>query len=418
MNTIQDLRSTLDREARALHDDNVVARTVAVRGRVRTVRRRRAAAVVAAAAVAVAGVAVGVTTGSDGPAPAAQRRLVGQAVPAEMTSLGWTYAFGEGTEGDGTARLRLESSDQPRLVTWATAGEDQSVTVQRSPERPWPSSSADFADFTVVHPGFDGRVSVTGNGPVAVAVYELTDEAPDGYTRGGVTFREDVGGDRLLEAVVGEPGVAELELEVTPGTRRLALPTLCTGGPRGTWTHLAINGEEVTWGPGCDDGRFDPGAGGFETSAGAGPTTGLRLWVTEGEDGPLVSDDSLLLGLGVYEVEPASARAARQRVDELIERDGHLWRLVDTTTGEVGQRELVVPAHAAPETLVATYFTSLGGATAFPVRNGRRTDAGFAGGTGSTFAGILYGEGTAGARISGEPGPRAQLGLARYERVD
>jgi hypothetical protein len=334
-----------------------------------------------------------------------------------MTSLGWTYAFAEGTEDDDTAELRLEPSDEPRLVTWATQGSDQAVTVQRAAERPWSSTSEDFADFTVVDPGFDGRVSVTGNGPVAVAVYELTDEAPEGYTRSGVTFRGDVAGRRLLGAAVGNSGQADLQVEVPLPSGRVVVPTLCAGGGKGTWTHLSVDGREVSWGPGCSDDRFDPGAGGNEMPVRDPGLATVRVWVTDGEDGPVVDDDDLVLGVGVYQPEPDVATAARQKVERLVERDGHVWRLVDTTDGEVGGRELVVPAHAGPETLVRVYFTNQRG-IAHAVLNGRRTGAGFGGGTGSTYAGILYGEGTAGAIVTGDPGPRGQLGLARYERVD
>ena len=42
-----------------------------------------------------------------------------------MSALGYTYAFAEGVESeDGASSLELESSDEPRLLTWAAEDTD------------------------------------------------------------------------------------------------------------------------------------------------------------------------------------------------------------------------------------------------------------------------------------------------------
>ena len=77
----------------------------------------------------------------------------------------------------------------------------------------------------------------------ALAVYELTDAAPAGYTVDGITFRDRVGSDRLLAARIGSPGENELTFDLEIPDGRLRADTLCAGAPDRTWVHIAIGGE-------------------------------------------------------------------------------------------------------------------------------------------------------------------------------
>ena len=92
MNTLSDLRRTLDQHAGDVADPAAVARAAAVHHRVAVVRRRRRA--VGAGVLALV-VAAGVTTavwprGSQEPAPAAPV-VLGQRAPTTIGSLGYTY---------------------------------------------------------------------------------------------------------------------------------------------------------------------------------------------------------------------------------------------------------------------------------------------------------------------------------------
>ncbi|MFC6287199.1 hypothetical protein ACFP3Q_08890 [Nocardioides sp. GCM10027113] len=420
MSTLDDLRNTLDQQARGLHDDAVADRADAVRGRVRAVRRRRAAAVVAAAAVAVAGVAVAVTDGSSDIDPASDRELVGQVAPSAMSSLGYVYEYSSGQEGTDRLEVELAAGDGPRLVSWATGSEAQEVTYWLSDGRAGRADAVDFGDFVWVSPGYEGTFTLKGDGDLGVAVYELSEgfDPPAGYTERGITFRQNIAGATLAGADLGEPGDAELTVEADV-SGRVQLSFLCAGGPANTWTHYEVDGRPGgAFGPGCDDGAFDPGDGGVTTTVDlTGSPVQVRMWVTRGEDGPRVDDEDLTVGLGLYEPPPPAARLAGQRVEEVVERLGHRWRLVDTGEMPPGGRDIEAAALPGRDTLVVGYFRSGAESLVLEVLNGR-TGTEWATGVGAPEIGILHdGRGTAGLEVRGGA-EGLELGIARYERVD
>lgn len=421
MSTLDDLRNTLDQHAHGLDDDAVADRADAVRGRVRVVRHRRAAAVVAAAAVAVAGIAVAVTDGTRDVDPASDRTLVGQVAPSAMSSLGYVYEFASGQEGTDRLEVELAASDEPRLVSWATGSAPQAVTYRLGDSRSGRADVVDFGDFVWVPPGFRGSFLLEGDGDLGAAVYELSEGAdpPAGHTERGTTFRQNVAGETLSAADLGEPGEAELTVDAA-ATGRVRVAFLCDGGPGNTWTHYEISGlRGGSFGPGCAADTFDPGAGGL--SIRIDPEAGgvrVRSWVTRGEDGPRVDDTDLQLGLAVYEVPQPADRVAGQPVEEVVEHDGHLWRLVDVSDGRPGAMAMEIPGLTGRDTLVVGFFRRAAGAYVQPLVNGRQTDFGYGTGAGASELGVLHdGDGTAGLRVRGDA-PRVELGLARYERVD
>jgi hypothetical protein len=79
MSTTDDLRSTLDRHASELTDHDLHVRPVAVRERIRVVRRRRRATVAGVAAAVVAAVALTVSLPGGRQVPVADRTLAGHA---------------------------------------------------------------------------------------------------------------------------------------------------------------------------------------------------------------------------------------------------------------------------------------------------------------------------------------------------
>jgi hypothetical protein len=419
MSTLDDLRTTLDRHASGLPDDHLSDRTGAVRERVRVVRRRRRAGAAGALAVVLA-VVGGVVLGLDSPHRHADRRLAGATAPAALRSLGYTYAFARGVEGDGAATLRLPASEQPRLVSWATASSDDVVTLRGVGDEPRTVTVDDFGDFVRVPPGRRGAITVTGTGEVALAAYDLRRAAP-GDTVDGVTFREEVAGQRLLASAIGTPGQAEVSVDLSTDAGPLPVSYLCAAGPVDAWVHISLNGEQVVSGGGCEDSLFDPaGAGGFSTDLGAveARSTRLRLWVTHGEHGGRVEDADLRVGLGAYAPAPSVARLAGSPVPATVEHDGHLWRFVDARPG--AGRELEVRGLPGRETLVGMRFASVGRGVVRTLANGVPAGSSFrTGGSGYTEAVVPATGGTVGLRVS-ESARRGgiELGLVRYVRAD
>lgn len=422
MSTTDDLRGTLDRHASALTDHDLHIRPVAVRERVRVVRRRRRAALGGVAAAVVGAVALSLSLGGGRQAPVADRTLAGHEAPRTMSSLGYTFTFAEGREGEGRARVRLAPSEQPMLVSWATAGPDDEVTLHGVDEGPRRVTTDDFGDFVRVPAQRGGTVTVTGEGDVALAVYTLSEAAP-GDTRDGITFRDDVAGQRLLADAIGEPGEADLGFHLSTGGGALPISYLCSGGPRDAWLHISVNGGGAVSGSGCGDSLFDPaGSGGITTYPDADEARSMhvRMWVTHGQKGDLVEDPDLRIAVGAYAPAPSVTRLAGWPVPATREYGGHLWRLVDTRAGAPGTRELTVRGVEGQETLVDMSFTHVGRGVVRTLEDDRAGGSTYAaGGSGATQAVIPETGGTAGLRATGS-GLRAdvRLGLAIYVRAD
>ena len=346
MTGIDELRSTLDAHATDLPQVDVATRAASVHHRVAVVRRRRRAAVVGGAA-AVLAVAAGVSLlpgGDSGPQPA-DRRVAGEPAPAELDSLGYTYAFDNAVEGtDGKARLDLAAVDGARLVTWATSGDDQRVRVRALDGQPLAYDVGDFGDYVLVPPGEPATVVVDrvdpAGGEVGLAVYAVTDDVPPGVTDDGITYRRTVADRTLVDAVIGRPGQAEIELEVAAPGGLLGYADLCVGAPRGAWLDLDL-GREGGFETSCTGAStFDPGQAMTTTRATPGEGT-IRLRLTQGPDGPLVDDPGVRLGIGLYQVPPGGERAAGQRAPLVVEEAGHRWelsRVVESRPGETTLR--------------------------------------------------------------------------------
>ncbi|MCW2791010.1 MAG: hypothetical protein JWO76_108 [Nocardioides sp.] len=429
MSSIDDLRSTLERHADGVADHDLHVRPVAVRERVRAVRRRRRSVAGGIAAVAVvAAVATTLSIGADRSAPVADRTLAGHVAPVTMTSLGYTYAFAQADQGDGRAVLELPTSDQPRLLSWATEGDDDRVVLRAPGERPRVLEADDFGDFTFVPPRSGGRFTLTGTGQVALAAYDLTDAAPLGDTSDGVTFRFEVAGQRLIADAIGEPGDADVDVDLFLGAGPLPISYLCSGGPRGAWVHVAVDGEQAVFGRGCDDVLFDPAGGGGYTTTIRPDEIGdgtVRIWVTDGEDGPTVDDPDVRLAVAAYAPARVSQRVAGAPVDDFVEHDGHLWRLAGNTVPQPGDRSVDLPDEIAQrpgeDTLVTFRFRRAGAGLVATVLDGEPGSALYGNGNGSgggTIGVVPRSGGSAGVRARGDVGAEVELGLAWYVRTD
>ncbi|MBB6628107.1 hypothetical protein H5V45_12330 [Nocardioides sp. KIGAM211] len=424
MSSIDDLRSTLERHADGLADHDLHVRPVAVRARVRAVRRRRRSVLGGvAAAVVAAAVATTLAVGADRSAPVADRTLAGHVAPASLTSLGYTYAFDRARQGDGRAVLDLPESERPRLLSWATEGTDDRVVLRAPGEEPRVLEADDFGDFTFVPPRSGGRFTLTGTGPVALAAYDLTDAVPAGATAYGVTFRDEVAGQRLAGVAIGDPGDADVAFVGSRDAGPIQVSYVCAGGPKGAWIHISQNGEQLVFGGGCDDPLFDPaGRGGYGSTLGRSDASDLtlRMWVTDGEHGPVVEDPDLRIGVAAYTPAPAVEKLAGTAVARTVEHDGHLWTLVDTTSNEPGARTLEVAGVDGRETLAVLAFGRTGRGVVRTLADGRPGAGTFAaGGSGSTEQLIPAGDHTVGLRATGARlRPDLRLGVARYVRAE
>jgi hypothetical protein len=435
MTGTDDLRDLLTRQAE-FDDTALTGRAASVHQRVRTVRRRRRAttAGAAAAVVAVALVGVALPRFADAPGPAAQRELAGMTAPEKLTSLGYGYAFSEGTAGEDRAVIRVPRSEEPRLVSWAVSGDDDRARVDGPTGEEFTSTSGDYADFVYVEPGLDGRMRVSAEGrDVAVAVYTLDELAP-GVTADGMTFREQRGGDRLLAAQWAPEGATEMEISFTLPDGVLAAVDWCTA-PAGLEVHVEIEGGGATSGDCSESRHFDVQSskvgytGGLRDADGTrlrpGDRVTARIWVSERDsgfdEGPVVDGPvpGLRLGLGLYEEQPAVGDP-EVGLPPVFEHDGHTY--ADPTVVEgVGRAETTVDASRGP-VLVVTGGRNLGRGRVATLVDGEPvhlTDYG------STLAGsgesTLLHSGTHEVVLRAAPGavrPGSLLVLATYQRVD
>lgn len=352
-----ELRSVLHDHADEAHDLGAPARTAAVHGRVRTVKRRRTAVaggglVAAVAAVALAGVP-GLNPPDPGPA-GAPHALAGFEVPKEMVATGYTYEYARGTEAaasEGPLRLKLSASEEPRLVMWASSAADEGrpvwlrdVSAGTTLVRP----SGDFTDYRYVAPGSSSRLvlgqrGADGDDRIALAVFELSDDRPEGLTEHGMTFRERQLDDRLVGAVIGNRGQTQVALDMeVPEEGELRLTEVCAGPDVGLGTGymavLRINGEEML-GTSCEERLpLDAGTdGGTLTQQledmGVEPGDRIEASLTlEDRRERRVDDADVVLGLAGYQELGEGVEAAGWTFPERLEHDGHEWAL--STVGE------------------------------------------------------------------------------------
>ena len=275
MNTLSDLRSTLEEHAERVPDGEAVVRTAAVRHRVSVVRRRRRAVAAGGLALVVATVigAVGVQRGPRRTPP--PRRARGACSRDDHVPGLHLSHRRPGRD------LRPPVVDASRVVDRAAPAE----LDHRPRRRPcacncptasdWTSRASGFRDFVVIPPGPAGTLRC----PPQRAASEwrrttLTDAQPDGATP--ATASRSVVRSRTTPLVAAVIGARDRPRPVRrsscPG--RVADRLLCTGtARRGTRSTSSAAGG-VDRGPGgCDHSvDFDPGFG----DAASRPGWGLR----------------------------------------------------------------------------------------------------------------------------------------------
>lgn len=349
MSTIDDLRASLAEHAE-LADDAVAGRSAEVAARGRVVRRRRRAGALGAIVVAV------LTAGTltflsqrDTVDPAAE--VVGVPVPEKMTASGWTYEYAEKVEaGSGTADLALTQESVPRLVSWATEGENQQVRVSGTLGNAFTSTLPDLTDFVLVPPNTSHDLEFSADGSLGLVVYTLSDDEPEGFHAYGMTFRRHIG-DRTLQTATIAQGSAPLGAGtvVELGADPLYLAPYCTflGGEQPRY-RVEIDGDERFGGSCGGRNRFvgfaDPGAAQVPVrEMTSEPGDKVRLVIRAVGGGGPVPDD-VRLGLGVY-TGPAGGRTVLgDPADEHVEHGGHTWRLAAVREGSLAEGiEAAVP---------------------------------------------------------------------------
>lgn len=412
MNTLQDLRATLDQHAHEVPDDTGMARVAAVAGRARRVRQQRAGAVGVAAVLAVVGISLVPSL--------AERSAQPAAAPDTLSALGWTYDYrgAEHTDGD-SLEVDLPASDTPRLVSWATAGAEQDVEV-RFPGTRWVSDAGDYDDFVQVPSGPATTIRLTGPAGLTLATYDVDlGAAPDGIGSGAATYRSEVAGRRLLDAAIGEPGQASVSIDV-PATRgTLWVGEMCEQVPDDLTMRVTVDDGKGFFSSGsCSGSTFDPGG-----SAGYGvPGRGrdLTMTMTLRRDGQPVADGDypdLRVGLGAYVEAGRTIRPAGLAQPETIEDSGHTWAIDEVVTGTGAD---------LPSTTVAARGMTVVGVS---VRASGRTTWGVSldGGAGSLLSSTPGPSGTAvlvrpgqrvGVTVHGDDAIVDEAALVLYRRVD
>jgi hypothetical protein len=340
MNTLDDLRASLERET-TFDDTERYARPVAVRARIRVVRRRRAGAVAAVAAVAVvAAVATVGTLGGPETVEPAGPTVIGIDVPQEVTIGGFPYAVSDtAVFPSARPRLRIDETDADRAVSLVASDLGGGSATLYADGEPIARARGDQELAAPVPTGATTLrvrfVGVPDGARAGLAVYDATGELAPGLDNGTVVFRDTIGGDRLLDAAFSEPGESEASVRFTAAFDDVRFAEYCTTDERGLWLNVEIDNQGPISGP-CNSGTKDPGtsSSSFSGSKVVGRT--VRAYLTRGADGPEVSSDSSTVGVAVYE-EPAGERQVLgMRVASTVEYAGRLWRLDRTIDKQAG----------------------------------------------------------------------------------
>ena len=329
MNTLQDLRATLDAHAGAVHDDPVSARVAAVRGRARRVRRQRAGAIVAGARrrrVAVVSADVVRPPTACWPGVARRAYLARLHLPLRR----------EGVES-ATGTVRRSACRGPTGRDW-------------SPGPPTPGRWSS----TRPRPDEVGRDRVRrlhvrdGAGADAVgprprrgrrARRLRAHRRPAAGHRAGRHLPQERGRQRAARRGGRQPGRRHrADLPVRPCPRATcALAEFCAGVPEGLWVNVSINGDGASAGSGCDEDLFDPAVGSAitldEGDAGApGETVASGSGCPAGARGTRRSTRRRVPGWRAYAVGEPAAQVAGWDMRPSWSTRGTVWQFVETVT--------------------------------------------------------------------------------------
>lgn len=355
MNTLDDLRTTLEQHAEGFDDTARPARVAAVHHRVRAVRRRRASAgVVAATLAVVAGVAAVGSLREPGSVEPAGPSVVGVDVPDRVSVHGFPYdLIDSGAVPEGEAWFVRGPQAVPQSVSLVGRGLGSgSATLYADDE----AVSRVFGDGVGAPVPVAGDVALTvrydgapGDSRTGLAFYEATGEPAPGVADGAIVFREQVGSATLVDAAFST-GPSVVELPAAGDLADLHVATWCTTDERGMWLTTEVDGQPSSSRPCVWDGVRDPGTNTEVPAVGSdGRSHTVRTVLTRGSFGPDATDTKARLGLGIYAQE--TTMVAGTGVPSVVEAQGRTWaldpagmttvevdnweRTVDTTDGDV-----------------------------------------------------------------------------------
>lgn len=344
-NTLNGLRATLESHARIV-DTAVIGRRAEIHHRVRVVRRRRRAASALGAVAALLAVVAGIAL----PSVLRDRGSADLAALPTLTIGGFDYRLVEVVESKpGQRSLHLGTPRGGSREAFALLAEhlDGGSATLRSDN----VENRDTVDRIVrdganpavpiftprLRAGTPGpyRLEVAGGSPqtrVGVAIYERTSEMPTGVVdpTGTTVFRDTIGSRHLLHAAFARPGQAEVTFRFTGPVSQTAIEGFCSMPEVFTGPNPVVNvsidgGGPVSWG-GCSQRTEDAASGGFVSD---NPSTGehvVRVWTSTSDGGPARAFSGAILGGAAYD-DSAAVIVNGNRVDPLVEYDGHTWAL-------------------------------------------------------------------------------------------
>lgn len=343
MNTIHDLRATLDQHAEDLEDVQRHARVVAVRRRVRSARRRRSATTtVAAVAVVIAAVAAVGTLRSPATVEPAAPTVVGIDVPETWSVLEFPYTLDQtatfrgdrdevvlgGDENDparavalfaaglGSGSATLYSDGEPVARVLGGEGEEGAAL-------PVPVASTE----TTLSVRFDGASDAARAG---LAVYTATDQLPAGVSNGTAVFRQVVSGAELVEAGFSEEDSPAVTFTFRGRLDEARFASYCVAAESDLRFNLEVDGDGPFSGS-CqrtDDRDAGTSWAAFTEETGAARVHTVRAYLTRGGSDEPVSSPGSVLGAAVYRQPSERQEAAGTTVDSTTEYAGRIWRLV------------------------------------------------------------------------------------------
>jgi hypothetical protein len=333
MSTLHDLRATLDQHADGVEDTERYIRPVAVRARIRAVRRRRAGTVAVAAVLMLlaGGAAVSSVRSAGTPEPAS---VAGVDVPRSIDVLGFPYRL-SGLVDLSVDTTHVAPADRDRAVVLVATGLGDGIATLYSDDTPIArarpgeqvSVPVDLGDA-----GADLQVrfdDTDHHARAGVAVYEATGELAQGVTNadGTTVFRHEVAGNPLVQAAFSTPGAKEIRLEATAPAADMSYTFYCSGEPD-LWVNVEVDGT----GPlasSCGDVRPDAGVGTSAMTDGSHQVRDhdVRVYLTDGADGPEVTREDVEFGVGIYLRSSLDQQVAGQRVAARVEYLGRTWEL-------------------------------------------------------------------------------------------
>lgn len=350
MSSLDDLRATLDGHADALDDTERYVRPVAVRARIRAVRRRRATvAAVAAALVLVAGVAGAATLHGPSGIQPSDENVVGVDVPRTIDVQQFPYGLAQ-LDDVTDDQVHVDPRDHDQAVLLAASGlgagsatlysQGEAVARVRGDEQLSAPVALGAAGIDL-EVRFDGAAAGARAG---VAVYEATGELAPGISAGGTVFRDEVAGAPLLAGTFLSPSEPSAELDAHSSSGRLRVAYYCTAQDD-LWLNVSVDGDgPVATSCGRDDAP-DAGTGTWSTFQAAAGDHDLRVFLTDGSKGPEVAPpDGAVVGVGIYDPPADGPLVLGTRVDSHVEYAGRAWVLdevvdapstIDTADGDV-----------------------------------------------------------------------------------